>query len=229
MVSTDAFSTPMMQQYLQLKRQHADCVLWFRLGDFYEMFLEDAELGAKVLGITLTSRARGKDGRIPMAGVPYHAAESYIHKLIKAGHKVAICEQVSQPNGRTLVDRQVVRIVTPGTVLQENSLDSKRNNFVMSLVVIKQQLGIALADVSTGEFRAGSVSISAEDVVATVKDVLGQFQPQEIILPAALLEESRWQHLLAKLDLPFSTPEAWTTWLKDSQLQRRISNSKQAI
>lgn len=221
MVSTDAFSTPMMQQYLQLKRQHADCVLWFRLGDFYEMFLEDAELGANVLGITLTSRARGKDGRIPMAGVPYHAAESYIHKLIKAGHKVAICEQVSQPNGRTLVDRQVVRIVTPGTVLQENSLDSKRNNFVMSLVVIKQQLGIALADVSTGEFRAGSVSISAEDVVATVKDVLGQFQPQEIILPASLLEESRWQNLLAKLDLPFSKPEAWPTWLKDSQLQRR--------
>src|SRR3989344_3770296 len=111
----EKFSTPMMQQYQEIKKQYPNCILLFRLGDFYEMFMDDAKIGAQILDITLTSRDRGKDGRIPMAGVPYHAVENYLAKLIKAGYKAAICEQVTEPNGSGLVKREVVRVVTPGT------------------------------------------------------------------------------------------------------------------
>ena len=111
------FSTPMMKQYQELKQQYQDCLLFFRMGDFYELFMDDAQVGAKILDITLTSRSKGKDGKIPMAGVPYHAVENYLYKLVNAGFKVAICEQVSQPSNTGIVDREVVRIVTPGTVI----------------------------------------------------------------------------------------------------------------
>src|SRR5258708_15464489 len=137
------FSTPMMQQYLQIKKNHQDCLLWFRLGDFYEMFLDDAHIGSEVLGLTLTSRSRGKDGRIPMAGIPYHAADTYWAKLIRAGYKVAICEQITEPDGRNLVEREVIRMVTPGTLLDEKNLERKENNYVMSLVVEDHIVGVA--------------------------------------------------------------------------------------
>src|SRR5438445_4830642 len=113
------FSTPMMKQYSDIKKQYPDFLLFYRMGDFYELFLEDAHVGARVLNITLTGKANGKQGRIPMAGVPYHAVDSYLAKLVKAGYKVAICEQVSLPNKNGLVDREVIRVVTPGTVLDE--------------------------------------------------------------------------------------------------------------
>ena len=129
----EQYDTPMMQQYMQLKNDHPDCLLFFRLGDFYELFLEDAVEGSRVLGITLTARSRGKDGKIPMAGVPYHALDSYLSKLVKAGYKVAICEQVSAPKAGELVKREVVRIVTPGTLLDQNVLDSTKNNFVAAI------------------------------------------------------------------------------------------------
>src|SRR6266498_3985205 len=129
------FTTPMMKQYQDIKSQYPDCLLLFRLGDFYELFLEDAHIGAQVLDITLTARPEGKDGRVPMAGVPYHALDSYLSKLVKAGYKVAICEQVSEPNKYGSVDREVVRIVTPGTVLDEKSLERKENNYIMSLAL----------------------------------------------------------------------------------------------
>ena len=116
----------MMQQYCLIREEYPDCLLFFRLGDFYELFLDDAELSARVLGITLTRRPRGKDGDIPMAGVPYHSAETYIAKLVKLGYKIAICEQVTEPDGKGLVDRKVVRIITPGTVLADASLEQKK-------------------------------------------------------------------------------------------------------
>src|SRR5688572_26211235 len=122
------FTTPMMKQYGEIKKQYQDCLLFYRMGDFYELFMEDALVGARILNITLTSRPKGKDGRIPMAGVPYHAVDSYLAKLVKAGYKVAICEQVSLPNKYGIVDREVIRIVTPGTVLDEHVLDKKENN-----------------------------------------------------------------------------------------------------
>src|SRR5438552_3158179 len=133
------FSTPMMKQYEEIKKQYKDCLLFYRLGDFYELFLEDAHIASKILDITLTSRARGKDGRIPMCGVPYHAVDSYLNKLVKSGYKVAICEQMSEPNMRGLVERQVIRVVTPGTVLDEKALSQKEHNFIISLVITEKR------------------------------------------------------------------------------------------
>src|SRR3990172_1635480 len=124
------FTTPMMKQYIKIKKEYSDCLLFFRLGDFYELFMEDAEIGTQVLDITLTARPNGKSGKIPMAGVPYHAVDSYLAKLVKAGYKVAICEQVSEPNKYGIVEREVVRIVTPGTILDEKALNRKENNYI---------------------------------------------------------------------------------------------------
>ena len=135
---TRTFSTPMMNQYMGIKKEYPDCILFFRLGDFYELFLEDALVGAKVLNITLTARPRGKDGEVPMAGVPYHAAEHYLAKLVQAGHKVAICEQITQPDTKGIVERAVVRIVTPGTVLNENLLNQKEHNHIASVSISKK-------------------------------------------------------------------------------------------
>ena len=140
----------MMKQYLDIKKKYQDCLLLYRMGDFYELFLEDAHIGAKVLGITLTSRSKGRDGRIPMAGVPYHAVDTYLAKLINAGYKVAICEQLSEPNTKGLVERDVIRVVTPGTVLDEKALEKKENNYLLSIALSKTHVAIALCDISTG-------------------------------------------------------------------------------
>src|SRR5260370_12516391 len=113
-----------------IKKQYQDCLLFFRAGDFYELFLEDAHIGSQVLNITLTHKRGGKDGKIPMAGVPYHAVDAYLSKLVKAGYKVAICEQISLPNKYGIIDREVIRIVTPGTILDEKALEKKENNYI---------------------------------------------------------------------------------------------------
>lgn len=131
------FTTPMMQQYLRIKGEYPDCLLFFRLGDFYELFLDDALIGAELLNITLTARPRGRDGDIPMAGVPFHAADGYIAKLVRAGKKVAICEQVSDPAAKGLVDRAVVRIITPGTQLSEAAVSATENRYVLSFPLDK--------------------------------------------------------------------------------------------
>ena len=131
-----ADTTPMMQQYLDIKAQNPDSILFFRLGDFYEMFNEDAKLVSKELDLTLTTRDRGKpeDQRTPMCGVPYHSAQSYIARLIKRGYKVAICEQMEDPAAaKGLVDRDIIRIVTPGTVIEETMLEEGKNNFLCAL------------------------------------------------------------------------------------------------
>lgn len=174
------FSTPMMQQYARIKAQYSECLLFFRLGDFYELFLEDALIGARVLGITLTKRPRGKDGDIPMAGVPYHAANTYISKLIKSGYKIAICEQITEPNSKGIVERAVVRIITPGTVLDDLSLPQKKHNYVMSVAVSKKMFGLAVADVSTGHFKVTEFSRDEEGVATLKREVL-RFAPQECI------------------------------------------------
>ncbi len=169
----------MMQQYMEVKKQYPDCLLFFRMGDFYELFLEDAEIGAKALEITLTSRARGQDGRIPMAGVPYHAVDSYLAKLIKSGFKVAICEQVSLPDGKGLVDRKVIRIVTPGTVLDDQSLVQKENNYILSLFFHNKTVGFALADLTTGHFHM--TQFDEKDGVI-LDDEIVRLKPSECVL-----------------------------------------------
>jgi len=134
------FATPMMQQYSQIKEKYPNCIIFFRLGDFYEMFMEDAKIGAEVLDITLTSRDRGKDGKIPMAGVPYHAVDSYLPRLVKAGYNVAICEQVGTPNGNNLMQREIVRVVTPGTLMTEGCLDKRENNYIFRLSIRNRRI-----------------------------------------------------------------------------------------
>ena len=145
--------TPAMRQYVDIKEEHKDCILFFRMGDFYEMFFEDAVIASKVLEITLTSRNKGKENSIPLCGIPHHAASSYITKLIEKGYKVAICEQVEDPKqAKGIVKREVVRIITPGLVIDPDTLHAKENNFLAGLSVCDDIYGLAFVDISTGEF-----------------------------------------------------------------------------
>lgn len=216
MVEAELFSTPMMQQFMALKAQYPDCVIWFRLGDFYEMFLEHAELGAQVLNITLTSRARGKDGRIPMAGVPYHAAETYLGKLIQAGYKVAICEQVTEPTGKGLVERRVVRIVTPGTLLHDKFLPAKTNNFVACLLETKKRTSLAVVDVTTGEVRTENWTLLHEEILAEKLATLVQLFPisEWIVAPETLKKTSLIKSLQLTGSPLITSPYNWETWFK---------------
>lgn len=182
------FSTPMMIQYQKIKNEHKDCILLFRLGDFYEMFMDDAKLGAKILNITLTQRSRGKDGYIPMCGVPYHSVNIYIQKLVNAGHKVAICDQVTEAGLGELVEREVTRIVTPGTVLDENSLDQRENNFIASFVVEGDKVGLALADISTGVFCATEF-LSGSNPYQTFLEKSSKYKIAELIVSPEIYED----------------------------------------
>ena len=181
--------TPLRRQYLQIKAQYPDCILMFRMGDFYEMFDEDAELAARELDITLTSRATGKSGpKVPMAGVPYHAVDGYIAKLIEKGYHVAVCDQISEPTGKGLVDRDVTRVVTPGTVVEPELLDAGKSNFLMAILPVGDvetgkwtRAGIAYADISTGEFSA--TEFAGEDVGMRVFEELARLDPREVIMP----------------------------------------------
>lgn len=146
-------STPMMDQYLAIKAKHQDAVLFFRMGDFYEMFFDDAKVASEVLGLALTSRAHGKSADVPLAGFPHHSLDTYLTKMIKAGYRVAICEQLEDPKmAKTVVKRDVTEVVSPGTVLTDDLLDSKRNNFLVSIFLKGDVCGIASVDISTGEF-----------------------------------------------------------------------------
>lgn len=142
--------TPMMQQYWDIKRSHPDAILFFRLGDFYEMFFDDAEIAARELGLTLTGRNAGAGKRAPMCGLPYHAADSYIARLVKNGYKVAICEQIEDPKqAKGLVERRVVRIITAGTFLDNDVLEEKCNNFLIALAKDQNSFGLAVLDAGT--------------------------------------------------------------------------------
>lgn len=170
--------TPMMQQYLQIKERYRDAILFFRLGDFYEMFFEDAHTAAKILDIALTSRNRSEESSVPLCGVPYHAAEPYIRKLLDAGHKVAVCEQVEDPaTAKGVVRREVVRVITPGTVTAVEALDARGNNFLAAACSGTGGFGLAVSDITTGEFR-----FTQANDEPTLLDELGRIQPSEILL-----------------------------------------------
>src|SRR6185369_7968575 len=145
-------STPLRRQYIEIKRRHPDMILLFQIGDFYEAFDEDAQIIARELGIVLTRKWFGKGNAHPLAGVPVRSLESHLAKLINRGYKVAVCDQVTPP-GKGLVEREVVRIITPGTVIEPGLLERRANNYLASLVMDERSAGIAYADVSTGEFR----------------------------------------------------------------------------
>jgi len=168
--------TPLRRQYLRIKQRYPEAIVFFRLGDFYETFDEDARVTSKVLGITLTSREMGKGQRVPMAGVPFHALDNYLAKLINSGYKVAICEQLSPP-GKGLVERDVIRVVTPGTVTETALLGDRNNNYLVSVVVDGNEAGVAYADITTGEFA--TTQLSSSQVVNEVE----RLQPAELIIP----------------------------------------------
>jgi DNA mismatch repair protein MutS len=211
-------TTPMRQQYLRIKKQYPDTVVFFRLGDFYETFDDDAKLVAQTCDIVLTSRPVGKQQRVPLAGVPYHSAESYIAKLIQAGHKVAVVEQIGEvpTSGKgKIVDREVVRVVTPGTVVEPSLLEERRNNYLSALVVDGLRAGLAYADISTGEFAA--TQIEGADLARLVVEEMARLAPAEVVCPdPRLLQEE--QHNGPSLDRTMITEyERWPFELETAQ------------
>ena len=179
--------TPLRRQYLQIKKQYPGAIVFFRLGDFYETFDEDAKIVSQTCDIVLTSRPVGKNQRVPLAGVPYHAVEGYVAKLISAGFKVAIVEQVGEVEGRALMHREVTRMVTPGTVVEPILLEEKRNNYLAAVVRDGERAGLAYADITTGEFA--TTQLADEDITRLVREELERLQPAEILVPTA---DSEW-------------------------------------
>jgi DNA mismatch repair protein MutS len=176
--------TPIRQQYLEIKRQYPDSIVFFRLGDFYETFDHDAEITSRELDIVLTSRPVSKGSRIPMAGIPYHAVENYLARLIDKGYHVAICEQVGDQPARGLFARQVTRVVTPGTIVEPGLLQGDRNNYLVSVVASESKIGVACVDITTGEFTAAE--LTGDDLMATLRAELIRLHPAEILLPDTL-------------------------------------------
>ena len=173
--------SPMMQEYLKTKEEYQDCILFYRLGDFYEMFFDDAIKASKELELTLTGKLCGQEERAPMCGIPFHAADAYIAKLIEKGYKVAICEQLEDPKqAKGIVKRGVIRVVTPGTVIESNLLDEKKNNYIMSVYKTGLYYGVSVCDVSTGDFR--TTQIVENNNFQKLLDEISKFNPAEIIV-----------------------------------------------
>jgi len=185
--------TPLRKQYLRVKHKYPQAIVFFRLGDFYETFDEDAKVASRELDVVLTSREMGKGQRVPMAGIPHHALDNYLAKLINRGHKVAICEQLSPP-GKGLVERDVIRVVTPGTVTEPNLLASKSNNYLASLVVEGDEGGIAYVDISTGEFA--TTQLPAERVTPELE----RLQPSEVLIPEGASDYAQLPFTISLLD-----------------------------
>ncbi len=177
--------TPLLAQYRRIKREYADTLLLFRVGDFYEMFYEDAETGSRALGLTLTSRPHGRNNRVPLAGVPAKTLDTYVGRLVAQGFKVAICDQLESPSGKPVVARDVTEVVTPGTLTRPGLLDERRNNFLLALSPSGETAGLAFADVSTGEFHCGEVPIQS------LAEELQKLEPSEVLIPKSWNPEPR--------------------------------------
>jgi len=185
--------TPLRRQYLRVKQRYPEAIVFFRLGDFYETFDEDARVASKELDIVLTAREMGKGHKVPMAGIPYHALDNYLARLINRGHKVAICEQLSPP-GKGLVDRDVIRVVTPGTVIEPNLLESNRNNYLASLVVKDEEAAIAYVDITTSEFATTQLP------AGRILPELERLQPSELLISENANDYSQLPFTITKLD-----------------------------
>ena len=173
--------TPMMKQFLEIKERCKDCILFFRLGDFYEMFYEDAEIASKELELVLTGKDCGLAERAPMCGIPYHAALSYIGRLVSKGYKVAVCEQLEDPSAaKGIVKRDIVRIYTPGTVTDEQMLSQKSNNYIAAVYEFRNMYGIAAADITTGELYLTSLTVGS--TYNHLANEIARFAPSEIII-----------------------------------------------
>ncbi len=190
----------MMSQYLELKAEAGDAILFYRMGDFYEMFFEDAATAARVCDLTLTSRNKSDPNPVPMAGVPWHSAEPHIVRLLRTGHRVAICEQVETPGASGLMERRIVEILTPGTAMAENLLDHSRNNYLAAVAPGRGRWGIAVADISTGEFALGEVSAER------LPSELERLGPRELLFPRGLAEEPGLRDFLREHPETFTGP-----------------------
>ncbi len=190
--------TPAMRQYLEIKRQYPDAILFFRMGDFYEMFFEDAEIGSKVLEIALTSRQKDTPNPIPMCGIPYHALSSYLPKLVEHGYKVAICEQVEDPKqAKGIVKREVVQIVTPGMILDPEYLEATKGNYVAAFTNWAGRYGLAYLEISTGEFKATETLLVEE-----LRDEVSKIEPKELLMDKGLILQFDFKNLSIKTDYP---------------------------
>ena len=213
--------SPMMQKYLETKEQYNDCILFYRLGDFYEMFFDDAILVSRELEITLTGKDCGLEERAPMAGIPYHAAENYIARLVSKGYKVAICEQLEDPKmTKGIVKRGVIRVVTPGTVVESNMLEERKNNYIMSICKAGLYFGIAVSDISTGEFY--STEIKENNNFSLLMDEISRYSPAEIV--ANKMMNSSNNEIL-KIKTRF--PEVYITSCDESYFSEDVSKVTQ--
>ena len=228
--------SPMMQKYLETKEEYKDCILFYRLGDFYEMFFEDALIAARELEITLTGKDCGLPERAPMAGIPHHAAEVYAEKLIEKGYKVAICEQLEDPKeAKGIVKRGVIRILTPGTIVESNLLEEKKNNYIMSICKSGIYFGISVCDISTGEFY--SSEIKGENNFALLLDEIARFAPSEIIANSMMFEcqeemdkiRERFSIYMSRFNDKFFTDEVGNLSLDYNILEnkREVTNLKE--
>ena len=193
--------TPLMKQYKEIKSKYEDCILFFRLGDFYEMFFDDAIKASKELGLTLTSRNKEKGENVPLAGIPYHTANPYISKLVSKGYKVAICEQVEDPKTvKGIVKREVIKIITPGTVIDVETLDDKSNNYLAAIRIIENMIGIAYLDITTGEFKV--VEVESDKEYINLFNELNKIEPREILITNSFYEnvKDKMEDFIQKMD-----------------------------
>ncbi len=219
MEQADKKHTPMLKQYLEIKRQYPDCILFYRMGDFYEMFFDDAVTASRILEITLTSRDKKSENPVPMCGIPHHAADGYITKLVKRGLRVAICEQVENPRtAKGIVKREVIRVVTPGLITLDGGLDSRENNFLVAVAkaVKGKRHAIAALDISTGEFRV-TVAENSDSLLGE----LFRIQPTELLLPEYLSGSP----LHARMEQ--ALPQVYISWRKDNWFT--FANSEQVL
>ena len=198
--------TPMMQQYMETKKQYKDCILFYRLGDFYEMFFEDAITASRELEITLTGKDCGLEERAPMCGVPFHAVDGYLNRLVSKGYKVAICEQVEDPKlAKGIVKREVIRIVTPGTNLNTQALEESKNNYLMCIACFQNRIGVSIVDVTTGDFYMTEV-----EGLAKLQDEIYKYMPTEIICnDAFVMSGYDIEDLKGRLGMAVYTLEPW--------------------
>ena len=191
--------SPAMQQYMNIKNQYSDCILFFRLGDFYEMFFEDAKIAAEELELVLTGKSCGLEERAPMCGVPFHSCDGYIAKLVERGYKVAICEQTEDPaTAKGIVRREVVRVVTPGTVFEDTMLDESKNNYLASIAFAPAGAGLCFVDASTNEVKV--TAIPTENMTTRIIEELSRFSPSEIIATQKLIEYPEIKEFLQQLE-----------------------------
>lgn len=213
--------SPMMRHYLEVKEKNPDCLIFYRLGDFYELFFEDALTASKELDIMLTGRDCGMEERAPMCGVPHHSVEKYVARLIEKGYKVAICEQMEDPaTAKGIVDRDIVRIVTPGTVLEASMLEEDKNNYILSLFLGTDKLGAAYTDISTGEFYVFELTGSPKELAVKFRNELYSIMPREIVYPAGYVGEEDFSLIKKECTGYYCTPYFDWCFVPKSALQK---------